>query len=306
MTNTGNTGNTDCTDEGVGFIITAARATGETEHTQRAEHTEHTEHTEETENTEHSGYIEHTEGIEYTEHTEHIKHTEHIEQTECIDHMEHTGHTADTERHEQFHALTVLFATGVTDRFPTVPGLRECLGLTVYVCPDCDGYEVRNRRTIVLGAGDTGAQMALTLYERTQHLIYINHDYRSSPVSKKVAAQLQAKAIEVQHEQVVKVLTVGDGQFQGVELADGRVILAERAFIAFGGNKVHSTLLKQLGVERFENEHIPTELRSKMTNVDGVWAIGDIGLHAEQVAIAIGEGSQAAIWIHKTIMTLQK
>ena len=39
-----------------------------------------------------------------------------------------------------------------------------------------------------------------------------------------------------------------------------------------------------------------------MTNVQGVWAAGDIVAHSEQVTIAMGEGSQAAIWIHKDIL----
>ena len=39
-----------------------------------------------------------------------------------------------------------------------------------------------------------------------------------------------------------------------------------------------------------------------MTNVQGVWAAGDVVAHAEQVTIAMGEGSQAGIWIHKDIL----
>jgi len=46
----------------------------------------------------------------------------------------------------------------------------------VYVCPDCDGYEIEDRRTVVIGAGEAGAQMALILSERTSDLIYINHE----------------------------------------------------------------------------------------------------------------------------------
>lgn len=50
-------------------------------------------------------------------------------------------------------AVTVLLATGLSDRFPDLPGLELCLGLTVYVCPDCDGYEVNGRKTIVMERG---------------------------------------------------------------------------------------------------------------------------------------------------------
>ncbi|MNI90942.1 dihydropyrimidine dehydrogenase subunit A [compost metagenome] len=61
----------------------------------------------------------------------------------------------------------------------------------------------------------------------------------------------------------------------------------------------------QLGAERHENKHIITDPRSKMTNVQHVWAAGDVAVHAEQVTIAMGEGSQAAIWMHKALVAIQ-
>src|SRR5690606_19400176 len=89
------------------------------------------------------------------------------------------------------------------------------------------------------------------------------------------------------------------GWFQGVQLSDsGRIISGERGFIAFGGNKVHSQLAAQLGIERLENRHIVTDSRTKMTNVKHVWAAGDVAVHSEQVTIDMGEGCQAAMWMY--------
>lgn len=93
--------------------------------------------------------------------------------------------------------------------------------------------------------------------------------------------------------------------FCGVRLQNGTEIFGERGFIAFGHNKVNTELAKQLGVERLENKHIPTNPRTKQTNVPNIWAAGDIGVHSEQVTIAMGEGTQAAIWIHKSIVNEQ-
>ena len=47
--------------------------------------------------------------------------------------------------HSTYEATTLLIVTGVMDRYPELPGLRECLGLTVFVCPDCDGFEIKDR-----------------------------------------------------------------------------------------------------------------------------------------------------------------
>ena len=101
----------------------------------------------------------------------------------------------------------------------------------------------------------------------------------------------------------IKQVLATTSQLEGfVLLQNGETIEGQYGFIAFGGNEVRSQLAKQLGVELLENKHMLVDPRSKMTNVQGVWAAGDIVAHAEQVTIAMGEGSQAGIWIHKDIL----
>lgn len=199
-----------------------------------------------------------------------------------------------------YRSRVLLLATGIMDRFPALPGLEICLGKSVYVCPDCDGYEIKGHPTVVLGAGSVGASMALTLTYWNDRLVYVNHEQKE--IEAELLAELERHGIEVVSEPIVRVLEREDGCFEGVELAGGRVVPGERGFIAFGGNRVHSELAQQLGVERMDNRHIVTDPRSKMTNVPGVWAAGDVAVHSEQVTIAMGEGSQAAIWMHKTLM----
>jgi thioredoxin reductase (NADPH) len=205
---------------------------------------------------------------------------------------------------ERLETATVLLATGLTDRFPNLPGLSGCMGLTVYVCPDCDGYEVSDRRTIVMGSGGVGIGMAQMLLYWTRELIYINHEWDTAPISNEQGQQLQEQGIIYIAGTISKVIAAKDasGKLQGVRLADGRMILGERGFIAFGGNKIHSRLAEQAGAELMENKHVITDPRSKMTRIPGLWAAGDVGVHAEQLTIAMGEGSQAAIWIHKELM----
>jgi thioredoxin reductase (NADPH) len=195
---------------------------------------------------------------------------------------------------------TLLLATGVLDRFPPLPGLIPCLGLSVYVCPDCDGYEVRQRKTIVMGSGEVGAAMAQSLLEYTKDLIYINHELQ--PVASETLRQLAENGIFYSENAIELIKTSGDGCFEGVQLMNGQFVAGERGFIAFGGNKVRTQLAEQLGIERLENKHIITDSRNKMTSVTHVWAAGDAGVHAEQVSIAMGEGSLAAIWINKTLV----
>lgn len=208
-----------------------------------------------------------------------------------------------TENGELFEAKRLLLSTGIVDRIPPFPELQPCLGISVYVCPDCDGYEVSNRKTIVMGAGNTGANMALTLSYWTDQIIYVNHEQKE--VDEELLSRLREKKIEVIHSPIEKVLTDGP-DFKGVLLKNGDQLVAERGFIAFGGNEVKSQLARQLEVELHENKHILVDPRTKMTNVEHVWAAGDVVAHSEQVTIAMGDGSQAAIWIHKTLIEEQE
>ncbi|AEI45210.1 NAD(P)/FAD-dependent oxidoreductase [Paenibacillus mucilaginosus] len=199
-----------------------------------------------------------------------------------------------------FKSQTLLIATGVMDRFPPLPGLEERLGESIYICPDCDGYEVMDRRAVVMGAGEAGSGMAMAISYWTDRIIYVNHDRSAVSTSKREA--LEARGIEYIEEEIEEVLGGEDKSFRGVRLKDGRVIEGERAFIAFGGNRVITDWAMPLGIERLENKHIVTDPRTKMTGVPGVWAAGDVGIHAEQTSIAMGEGALAAIWIHKELV----
>jgi thioredoxin reductase (NADPH) len=201
-----------------------------------------------------------------------------------------------------YESVTLLLATGLLDRIPDLPGIKPCLGLSIYVCPDCDGYELKQKQAVVMGSGDVGAEMALVLRDWTDQLIYINHERK--PVKADLLARLEHQGIMYLAEEMKEVISSAEGKLEGVRLQNGSTIQAERGFIAFGGNEIKSDLAHQLGAERLENRHIVTDPRSKMTNVPHLWAAGDVGVHAEQVTIAMGEGAQAAIWMHKALMKL--
>lgn len=213
------------------------------------------------------------------------------------------GFEVTSDNGNKYSGIRILLATGVMDRIPPFPELMPCLGISVYVCPDCDGYEVKDKRTIILGSGNAGASMALTLSYWTNDLVYINHE--KAAVNQKLMEKMKEKNIEYIESAIQEVLAEDD-KFNGVLLERGKEVTGDRGFIAFGGNEVKSGLAKQLGVERLENKHIVTDARSKMTNVKNVWAAGDVAAHSEQVTIAMGEGSQAAIWIHKSLLQEKK
>lgn len=73
------------------------------------------------------------------------------------------GFDVHLETGERLAARTVLFATGVHDDVPDIPGLDECYGVSVHHCPYCDGWEARDRTIAVIGQGAGGTGLALSL-----------------------------------------------------------------------------------------------------------------------------------------------
>ncbi|USK71874.1 NAD(P)/FAD-dependent oxidoreductase [Peribacillus asahii] len=206
----------------------------------------------------------------------------------------------ETEQHAAFEAKTIFLATGLVDHLPKLENLETCLGSDIYVCPDCDGYEVSGKKTVVLGAGNTGADMAVTLAYWSNDIIYINHNQSAVDVTR--LDELEKHRIKIVPEQIEKIILDEKQHFAGVLLKNGEVVEAERGFIGFGGNKINYELAEAVGVELTENKHVLVNPRTKETNIKGVWAGGDLAAHSEQVTIAMGDGSQAAIWIHKRLL----
>lgn len=221
----------------------------------------------------------------------------HETMTPAVDAMFRVGTTSKI----QVQARRILFATGLVDHLPDWPHLGPCLGVTVYVCPDCDGYEVRKRKTVVVGRGDSGVEMAKMLLYFTRDLIYVNDSKEGLP--RELLQQLTDQQIEVIESTVNGLDVSSESVFIGVELQDGRIIRGERAFLAYGGNKVQSHLAATLSIPLLPNQHIDVNPRTKETSVRHVYAAGDVTAHSEQVSIAMGDGAQAAIWIHKSLLS---
>ncbi|QAY66483.1 NAD(P)/FAD-dependent oxidoreductase [Paenibacillus protaetiae] len=206
----------------------------------------------------------------------------------------------ELESGEEITGARLLLATGVKDRIPGFRELIPCLGISVYICPDCDGYEVADQQVAVIGSGTAGANMALTLRHWTSRIIYINHE--TADVPGELLAQLAGQDIPYYEQPVAKIEVEDESQFRGVMLKDGTAIRCSKSFLAFGGNEVRSGLAEQLGAGLTDNRHVITNPRTKLTTADYVWAAGDVTSHSEMVTIAMGDGSQAAIWIHKSLI----
>ncbi|REJ10420.1 NAD(P)/FAD-dependent oxidoreductase [Halobacillus trueperi] len=208
----------------------------------------------------------------------------------------HSNFIVETEEGEAIPTRTVLFATGIDEKFPPIPGIKECLGLSIYVCQDCDGYEITGQKTAVVGCGEAGAQLALTLKDWSEDIIFFNHS--GAPLSLEMQGKLRDRRILVQQVEVSK-FEHNQGLLEAVLTADDHRWEIKKAFLAFSGNRVQSDLAVKLGADATEKGHLVVHPRTKMTSMEGVWAAGDVVDHSQFVTTAMGDGAQASVWIHK-------
>jgi thioredoxin reductase (NADPH) len=206
---------------------------------------------------------------------------------------------------EAWRARTLLLATGVARYHPTVDGdFTPCLAYagkgTMFYCPDCEAPEVTGKDTLVIAVGSAaaGAALALGLTRYTRRLRLLLTGDRELDEAR--AAQLRAAGIPVIAGAIHRLL--GDQRrLHGLELAGGEVLAAE-AFLVSSPSPGRTDLARQLGVEMSAGgEHAVPRSQRGDTNVPGVWVAGDLRPLTQQVAIAMGTGSIAAVMIDQQL-----
>ncbi|WP_312108649.1 NAD(P)/FAD-dependent oxidoreductase [Brevibacillus reuszeri] len=200
-------------------------------------------------------------------------------------------------------ARTIVMATGIRDPFPAISGMGECLGSSIFLCPDCDGFESVGEPIAVIGAGPQAVEMADELSYYTQQITVLNH--AAALTGSEDIERLKKQGFPF-YDQKVRQFLHEAGQLQGIELESGERVKVTRAFLAFPGADVQTGLLAGLQVHRNEKGHVRTDQRTKETEHRNIWAVGDITMHSQQVAIAMGDGAQAAIWIQKRLREYDK
>jgi thioredoxin reductase len=196
-------------------------------------------------------------------------------------------------------ARRLLLAIGVRDVWPDIPGLSHVFGANAHVCPDCDGYEARGKKTVVIGHGRRAAGLALDLTTWTHDIIICTNGRPADLDEPEYCEKLDALNIPVLTEPITRVCYDGD-TIHCLMLADGMQLDAEKVFFTLGQYPADD-LGVQLGCERDDEGHIVVDVHCH-TSVQNVFAAGDI-TPGPQIAIgAAAEGATAALSMHKSLV----
>jgi thioredoxin reductase len=200
-------------------------------------------------------------------------------------------------------ARRILLAIGLKDVWPDIPGLERVYGETAHVCPDCDGFEAIDKKTVVIGTGRKAVGMALNLSTWTRDLIICTNGLPPSLDEPEYCNKLDALNVPVLTQRVLRVREKR-GQLRSLELEDGMELDAERIFFAIGQYPADD-LAAQLGCRRDTGGHIVVDDHYK-TSVENVYAAGDIVPGAQLAIAAAADGAIAALAIHKSLVSQKR
>jgi thioredoxin reductase len=199
----------------------------------------------------------------------------------------------------RFRVRRLVLAVGIKDVWPSIPGLARVYGKSAHVCPDCDGYEARGRRVMVIGTGRRAVGMALDLTTWTDDITICTNGREPRLAEGEYREKLTALGIRVVQDPITCVRYRGS-RVTSLELEGGRLLRAERVFFTLAQYPADD-LCTQLGCERDRGGHILVT-QHQATSVPSVFAAGDITPGPQLAVRAASAGAVAALAIHKSLV----
>ena len=203
-----------------------------------------------------------------------------------------------TNQGGQYRAQKLILATGLTDVLPQVAGLRELFGTSVFNCPYCDGYEVRDRRLAVLGeSASEAADLAIELLPWSRDIVLCTNGSADLPDEQR--AQLGRNGILVRDE-LIEHLRAPEGRLTDVVFRESSSLPCDAMFIQTPHREA-SDLALRLGVGGWSPENCEVSKHGR-TNVPGLFVAGDASRGVLQAIVAASTGCEAAMTAHTELL----
>lgn len=211
---------------------------------------------------------------------------------------------------EILESETLIVAAGASARLLGLESERRLIGHGVSTCATCDGYFFRDKEIAVVGGGDTAMEEAnfLTRFAKKVSILHRRNEFRAS----KIMLDRARANDKIRFITPVVVEDILDPAKQSVEavrlryLDDGQLrdLPVDGLFIGIGHEPNTKVFRGQLDMDH--NGYLKTHHGSR-TNVDGVFAAGDVQDHIYRQAVtAAGSGCMAAMDAEKFLESQSK
>jgi thioredoxin reductase len=194
-------------------------------------------------------------------------------------------------------ASKVLLATGLVDELPELAGIEPLYGVSVHHCLYCDGFEYAGKPVAAYGKGDKGAELAIMMRHWMSDVVACSD---GTEVSAQAVRKLKEHSIPLRTEPI-QSLEGADAELTKIVFTSGPDLHRAGLFFATGCHQA-SDLSKRLGCKRDAKGGVVIDPDTEESSVPGVYVAGDMSRDVLLVAIAIGEGAQAAVAINKAFL----
>jgi thioredoxin reductase len=194
-------------------------------------------------------------------------------------------------------ARKLLIATGVLDNVPEIPGMSDLYGRSVFHCPYCDGWEVRDQPIAVYGKGSRGLGLTLELSAWSGDLVLCTDG--PSGIDDEGRARLARNGIALREDRV-RAVEGRDGILQRIVFETGGA-LPRRALFFTTGQFQQSELAVRLGCEFNEKGTVRTG-KYESTHLSGLYVAGDASRAVQWAIVAAAEGAEAAFAINTDLI----
>ncbi len=193
----------------------------------------------------------------------------------------------------EYEARRILLATGIIDEAMPLDGSRELWGKSLFECPYCHGYEVRDRKLGFLAPADDVLWVELLRSWSRQVTVFTNAAFE---IPSPQRARLLDAGIAIE-ERRIATLRGHHGQLEEVAV-DGGAVPLDALF--FRPQQKQTPLVAALALALDDHGHVRVDEESR-TSIPGIHAAGDLASHYHGAMAAAAAGSMAAHCINREL-----
>ncbi len=207
-----------------------------------------------------------------------------------------SGFRVETDAGQVHTARKLLLATGVSDTLPAIEGIERFWGTSVFHCPYCDGWEVRDQAIVVYNDSETAFHQVMLLHPWTHKLTLCTGG--TNKLTSEERARIAKNGIRIIDTPVTRV-EGSDGKIERVVLADDSRVECVTIFVHVVVGQ-RTSFPHDLGCAFTEQGLVQVDVFAQ-TSVAGVYAAGDMATPMRSVAIAVAQGATAAFGINHAL-----
>lgn len=191
------------------------------------------------------------------------------------------------------NARRVLLCTGMIDEMLPIEGFRELWGGSIFQCPYCHGWEVRDQRWGHLALGAEALHLPMMLRGWTRDVVVFTSGAFEIPSDTR--ARFEAAGIRIEDRRVER-LVAGHGKLAGVAVEGGEIVPCDVLYAH--PPQRHVEIVAALGLGLDEHGCVQIHPMTRETSVPGIYAAGDLMTRMQGAILAAASGTAAAAMIN--------